>query len=421
MPSPFNQQQLNFFYQQESRRVLATLIRLLGDFDLAEDALQEAFTAAWQQWPESGIPANPYAWLVSTGRFKAIDLLRKHSRLQARETAWLEQQDWLSDEEDFTEPNGFIEDDRLRLIFTCCHPALSAEARVALTLREVCGLTTEAIARSFLVTPPTLAQRIVRARQKIRTAGIPYEVPDQTIFAERLHTVLQVIYLVFNEGYSSLTPAATIEQDRPDTTLPDLASEAIRLTRLLLELHPDDEINGLLALMLLQESRRMTRTCANGNLILLEDQDRSLWNADLIVEGVARVQQAWATGNPGFYSLQAAIAALHAEAASAVDTDWHEISGIYTLLLNRHPSPVVALNRAIAITMHQGPQAGIDLITPLIESDLSNYHYAYAARAKLQQESGNIDAARSDYTRALELSDREAEKAFLQKQLNALQ
>jgi RNA polymerase sigma-70 factor (ECF subfamily) len=288
-------------------------------------------------------------------------------------------------------------------------------------LREVCGLTTEAIARTFLVTPSTLAQRIVRARQKIRTAGIPYEVPDQAIFAERLQSVLQVIYLVFNEGYSSLSPATATEPDRPDATLPDLTSEAIRLTRLLLELHPNDEINGLLALMLLQESRRMTRACANGNLILLEDQDRSLWNADLIAEGVARVQQAWAAGNPGFYSLQAAIAALHAEAASAADTDWHEISGIYTLLHNRHPSPVVALNRAIAIAMHQGPQAGINLITPLIESDLSSYHYAYAARAKLQRESNNIDAARSDYSKALELSDRDAEKAFLQKQLDALQ
>lgn len=412
MPERFDQQSLNAFYQQESRRVLATLIRLLGDFDLAEDAMQEAFTAAWQQWPDSGIPANPYAWLVSTGRFKAIDLLRKRSRLQTRETAWLEQQELLSDAENFAESTGFIEDDRLCLIFTCCHPALSKEARVALTLREVCGLTTEAIARTFLVTPSTLAQRIVRARQKIRTANIPYEIPDQTIFAERLQSVLQVIYLVFNEGYSSLLPAAA--------GIPDLASEAIRLTRLLHELHPDDEINGLLALMLLQESRRATRVTENGDLILLEDQDRSLWNAELISEGVSRVQQAWAAGSPGFYSLQAAIAALHAEAASAEDTDWHEISGIYTLLLNHYPSPVIALNRAIAVAMHEGAQAGIDLITPLIERELGNYHYAYAARAKLYRQCGNTDAAKADYGKALNLSDREAEKAFLQAQLRAL-
>lgn len=412
MPDRFDQQQLNALYHQESRRVLATLIRLLGDFDLAEDAMQEAFTAAWQQWPDSGIPANPYAWLVSTGRFKAIDVLRKRSRLHAREAAWLEQQEWQTDAEDVSDATTFIEDDRLRLIFTCCHPALSKEARVALTLREVCGLTTEAIARTFLVTPSTLAQRIVRARQKIRTAGIPYEIPDQAIFAERLHTVLQVIYLVFNEGYSTLIP--------PEDGTPDLASEAIRLTRLLYALHPDDEINGLLGLMLLQESRRATRISADGELILLENQDRRLWNSERISEGISRVQQAWAAGNPGFYSLQAAIAALHAEAADAESTDWHEISGIYTLLLHQYPSPVIALNRAIAIAMRDTPRAGIDLITPLIDSELGRYHYAYAARAKLNHQCGDVEAAKADYSKALALCERSAEKAFLQTQLHAL-
>lgn len=394
-------------YRLESRRVFATLIRLLGNFDLAEEAMHEAFAAAVEQWPQDGMPANPRAWLVSVGRFKGIDTIRRRARFDASLADLAQQLDTsttpVKEDEDF-------EDDRLRLIFTCCHPALSPEAQVALTLREVCGLTTEEIASAFLIAPSTLAQRIVRAKAKIRDAGIPYQVPSITDLSERLDTVLQVIYLVFNEGYAASSGASL--------TRNDLSQEAIRLGRLVMELLPDLEVMGLLALMLLQESRRTARTSSTGDLILLEDQDRSLWNQKYISEGRALVQRALSSQQFGPYTLQAAIAAVHSGAPSAAATDWAAIVALYDVLIQAEPSPVIDLNRAVAVAMRDGPLAGLQLIdTILAHGDLANYHLAHAARADLCRRLGRTAEARESYQRALALVKQEPERRFLEKRL----
>jgi RNA polymerase sigma-70 factor, ECF subfamily len=399
-------------YRTESRRILATLIRLLGDFDLAEDALHDAFRAALEKWPQEGVPVNPRSWLISAGRFKALDAMRRRVRFDASQAAITEQF--------YTDAGGAaalddenIEDDRLRLIFTCCHPALAPEARVALTLREVCGLTTEEIARAFLTVPSTLAQRIVRAKAKIREARIPYQVPSPAELPERLDTVLQVIYLVFNEGYSASSGESL--------TRPDLSGEAIRLGRLLVELLPEPEAVGLLALMLLQESRRVARTSATGDLILLEDQDRSLWNREQIAEGKALAQRALASQRFGPYTIQAAIAALHAEANHAAATDWAQIVGRYDALLLAQPSPVVELNRAVAVAMRDGPEAGLALIDAILaRDDLQDYHLAHAARADLCRRLGRPTDAQASYTRALALARQEPERRFLERRLREL-
>ena len=399
-------------YRAESRRVLATLIRLLGDFDLAEEALHDAFTAALNQWPQQGIPNNPRAWLVSTGRFKAIDAIRRHERFDASREAIAEQ--LYTDTGDGAPlADESIEDDRLRLIFTCCHPALPSEARVALTLREVCGLTTEEIARAFLTAPPTLAQRIVRAKAKIRDARIPYQVPSPADLPDRLDTVLQVVYLVFNEGYSASSGASL--------TRADLSGEAIRLGRLLIELLPEPEAVGLLALMLLQESRRTARTSPTGDLVLLEDQDRSLWNRDQIDEGNALVERALSSRRFGPYTLQAAIAAVHAGAPNAAATDWAEIVGLYDVLVRAEPSPVVELNRAVAVAMRDGPEGGLALIDAVLaRGDLAEYHLAHAARADLCRRLGRTSEARASYERALSLARQEPEQRFLERRLREL-
>ncbi|WP_308365234.1 MULTISPECIES: RNA polymerase sigma factor [unclassified Microbulbifer] len=404
--------QLEEIYRAESRRVLATLIRLLGDFELAEEALHEAFTAALKQWPEEGVPGNPRAWLVSTGRFKAIDRLRRQARQDPLTEEMAEKlESDTGDPADWAEDR--VEDDHLRLIFTCCHPALSMDARVALTLREVCGLTTEEIASAFLSAPATLAQRIVRAKNKIRSAGIPYQIPGRRDLPERLDGVLRVIYLVFNEGYSASTGEAL--------TRADLSGEAIRLGRLLNQLLPDAEVQGLLALMLLNESRRNARTDAVGELVLLEDQDRSQWDRELIAEGVTLVQSALRSQRFGPYSLQAAIAAVHAEAPSAGETDWREIVGLYDVLLRLAPGPVVALNRAVAVAMRDGPEAGLELVEEILASgELADYHLAHAARADLCRRLGKIEDAKASYGRALELARQEPEVRFLHKQLREL-
>ncbi len=397
-------------YRDESRRVLATLIRLLGDFDLAEEALQDAFTAAVTQWPVDGVPDNPRAWLISAGRFKAIDRLRRRARFDAslEELALRFEQATEMPDLDLS-----VEDDRLRLIFTCCHPALSEQARVALTLREVCDLTTEEIASAFLTPTPTVAQRIVRAKAKIRDAGIPYRVPEKSELAERLDSVLQVIYLVFNEGYF---PSSG---DAP--TRADLSSEALRLGRLLLSLLPEPEVAGLLALMLLTEARRAARTDAAGDPVLLDDQDRALWDRALIAEGERLVEQALRSRRFGPYSLQAAIAAVHAEAPRPEDTDWEQIVGLYDVLLRAAPSPVIALNRAVAVAMRDGPEAGLALIDGLLaDGGLDGYYLAQAARADLCRRAGRIEEARAAYRAALALCQQGAQRAFLEKRLAAL-
>ena len=399
-------------YVAESRRVLATLIRLLGDFDRAEEALHDAFRAALEQWPREGIPANPRAWLVSTGRFKAVDSLRRQSRFRALEEAG-PMADVAVEDPSAWKDDESVEDDRLRLIFTCCHPALAPDAQVALTLREVCGLTTEEIALAFLTPASTLAQRIVRAKAKIRDAKIPYEVPDRGDLPARLDAVLRVIYLVFNEGYSASSGASL--------TRSDLSGESIRLARLLVELLPEPEAIGLLALMLLHESRRQARTSEAGEIILLEDQDRTRWDRARIAEGTALVERAFASKRFGPYTIQAAIAAVHAEAASAAETDWNQIVALYDVLFRADPSPVVELNRAVAIAMRDGPAAGFTMIDAILQrGDLKDYRPAPAARAVLPRRAGRIDEARTSYRRAIELSRQEPERRFLERRLASL-
>jgi RNA polymerase sigma-70 factor (ECF subfamily) len=398
-------------YRSESRRVLATLIRLIGDFDLAEEALHEAFAAAMEQWSRDGVPSNPRAWLVSTGRFKAIDAVRRRERLDASLPDLARRLDegvssvGLKDEE--------LEDDQLRLIFTCCHPALAPSAQVALTLREVCGLSTEEIASAFLTAAPTIAQRIVRGKAKIRDARIPYQVPSLPDLPERLDSVLAVIYLVFNEGYSA--------SSGDSLTRPDLCEEAIRLGRLLVELLPDPDVIGLLALLLFQDSRRAARTSPEGDLILLEDQDRSLWDRAKISEGTALVERAIASQRFGVYTIQAAIAAVHAEAATASATDWTQIVAGYDMLEGAAPSPVVALNRAVAVAMRDGPLAGLELIDAILaDGQLIEYHLAHAARADLCRRLGRTADAREAYQKALALARQEPERRFLEKRLREL-
>ena len=419
---------VNAVYESDSRRVLATLIRLLGDFDTAEEAMHDAFRAALEQWPREGVPANPRAWLVSAGRFKAIDGMRRRKRFEALDVVGDGADIAVDDHEAWADPES-VEDDRLRLVFTCCHPALAPDAQVALTLREVCGLTTEEIAQAFLTPAPTLAQRIVRAKAKIREAKIPYQVPAPAELPERLDAVLRVIYLVFNEGYSA-SSGATV-------TRHDLSAEAIRLGRLLVELLPEPEAHGLLALMLLHESRRAARMSPQGDVILLDDQDRSLWDRKQIAEGVRLVEQALSppsgaaahrsrgtqTRSPALapYAIQAAIAAVHAEAPTAADTDWNEIVGLYDALMAVNRSPVVALNRAVAIAMRDGPAAGLALVDQILASgELNEYRLAHAARAELCRRLGRTEEARKSYERALKMTRQEPERRLIEKRLAEL-
>ena len=399
---------INALYERESRRVLATLIRLLGDFDAAEEAVSDAFKAALEQWPQEGLPANPRAWLISTGRFKAIDAMRRRARFDALDDVGAKAER-TEDPAAWAEPEA-IEDDRLRLVFTCCHPALAADAQIALTLREVCGLKTEEIAQAFLVPAATLAQRIVRAKAKIRDARIPYQVPGTRELPERLDAVLRVIYLVFNEGYAA-SAGATL-------TRHDLSTEAIRLGRLVVELLPEPEAMGLLAMMLLHESRRAARTSADGELVLLQDQNRGLWDRELIREGTRLVERALSSGRAGPYAIQAAISAVHADARSMPATDWNEIVGLYDVLLRRDGSPVVELNRAVAIAMRDGPAAGLALIDAILaRGDLADYRLAHAARADLCRRLGRNADARASYERALALTKQEPERRFIEKRL----
>jgi len=424
MPPPVPEQlsrTIETLYRSESGRVLATLVRLLGDLDLAEESMHEAFAAALESWTLAGIPEKPRPWLISTARFKAIDAMRRRARFDGAQrdlVAHMESRvnDAASGKVEIGEEDGWdgeIEDDRLRLIFTCCHPALPPEAQVALTLREICGLTTEEIARAFLVTPATLAQRIVRAKAKIRETPIPYEVPTPRELPERLDAVLQVIYLVFNEGYSAAAGA--------EVTRGELTGEAIRLGRLLTELQPEPEVIGLLALMLLQESRRAARTSPAGELILLEHQNRALWNREQIAEGMALVERALKSRRFGAYTLQAAIAAVHAEAVSVAATDWRQIVALYDQLVRKQPSPVVHLNRAVAIAMRDGPEAGLTHIDAVLaHGELANYYLAHSARADLCRRLGRTAEARSSYEKALALTQQEPERHFLQERIRQL-
>ena len=414
MPPPVPEQlsrTIETLYRSESGRVLATLVRLLGDLDLAEEAMHEAFAAALESWPQTGIPDKPRPWLISTARFKAIDVMRRRARFDGA------QRDLVAHMEsrinDAPVEDEKIEDDRLRLIFTCCHPALPPEGQVALTLREICGLTTEEIARAFLVTPATLAQRIVRAKAKIREIPIRYEVPSPEELPERLDAVLQIVYLVFNEGYCAAAGA--------EVTRAELTGEAIRLGRLLTDLQPEPEVIGLLALMLLQESRRAARTSPTGELILLENQDRSLWNREQIAEGVALLEKALNSRRFGAYTLQAAIAAVHAEAESTAATDWRQIVALYDRLLRIQPSPVVHLNRAVAIAMRDGPEAGLAHIDAVLEhGELANYYLAHSARADMYRRLGRTAEARASYEKALALTQQEPERQFLQERIRQL-
>ena len=399
-------------YIRESRRVYSTLVRLLGDFDLAEEAMHEAFAAALEQWQRFGMPANPRAWLVSTGRFKAIDALRRRSHSEEMQGAVLRRVDELTSINAERAAHD-IEDDRLRLVFTCCHPALAPAAQIAMTLREVCDLTTEQIAAAFLTAPTTIAQRIVRAKTKIREAKIPFEIPSVGEFPDRLASVLSVLYLVFNEGYSASAGDAL--------TRPDLSAEAIRLGRLLVELMPEPEVMGLLALMLLHESRRTARTTSEGDIVLLEDQDRTRWNREQIAEGKSLVERALASGRFGPYTIQAAISAVHADAPNSAATDWAQIVALYEVLHRSAPSPVVELNRAVAIAMRDGPEAGMTLIDVILDrGDLTEYHLAHAARADLNRRMGRKREAVAAYERALELAQQEPERRFLRRRLQEL-
>jgi RNA polymerase sigma-70 factor (ECF subfamily) len=403
---------INAVYVAESRRVLSTLIRLLGDFDRAEEAMHDAFRAALEQWPRDGIPSNPRAWLISTARFKGIDTIRRQSRFDPLDDL-REGGDVAIVDSAIGADEHSVEDDQLRLMFTCCHPTLAFDAQVALTLREVCGLTTEAIAHAFLTPTPTLAQRIVRAKAKIRDARIPYEVPARAELPERLEAVLRVIYLVFNEGYAASSGAHALRQD--------LSAEAIRLGRLLVRLLPEPEAVGLLALMLLHDSRRAARTSASGAVILLEDQDRSLWNREQIAEGRRLVERTLATRQFGPYTLQAAISAVHANASSAASTDWAEIVTLYDLLMRTDPSPIVELNRAVAIAMRDGPAVGLTLVEAILErGELNEYRLAHAARAELCRRVGRKDDARLSFERALKLTHQEPERQHLERRLAEL-
>ena len=411
MPEAELKRRIEAVYQSESRAVLATLIRLLGDFDRAEEALHDAFRAALEKWPEQGMPENPRAWLVSAGRFRSIDQLRRQARFDSFDPLTHDLPAENAPAADDDDPS--IADDRLRLIFTCCHPAIAPDAQIALTLREVCGLTTEQIAQAFLTPVPTLAQRIVRAKGKIRDARIPYEVPAPEALAERLETVLRVIYLVFNEGYTASSGTELMRLD--------LASEAIRLGRLLMAMLPEPEAIGLLALMLLQDSRRAARASATGDLIVLEDQDRTLWNRAQIDEGSALVTRALSSRGFGPYSLQAAIAAVHCDATRAADTDWNEIVHLYDLLLRIEPTPIVELNRAVAVAMRDGPETGLALVDRLLSrGELADYRLAHATRADLCRRLGRANEARESYERALALTQLEPERQFLQRRLAEL-
>jgi len=408
-PVDASREKVGEVYRSESRRVFATLIRLLGDFDLAEDALHNAFAAALEQWPRSGVPKNPRAWLVSVGRFKAIDTLRRRARFDAALTELADRLDHEAGDPAIVDQGG-VEDDRLRLIFTCCHPALGPEAQVALTLREVCGLTTEDVARAFLIPAPTLAQRIVRAKARIRDEQIPYRVPSREELPARLDGVLRVVYLVFNEGYSASAGDSL--------TRPDLSGEAIRLGRLLVALLPEPEAIGLLALMLLQDSRREARTTPDGDLIPLEEQDRALWDRRRIAEGISLARRALSQGRFGPYTIQAAIAAVHAQAPSVAATDWAQIVGLYDLLLRTAPSPIVELNRAVAVAMYDGPEAGLLLVDGILgRGELDGYHLAHAVKADLSRRLGDVAEARASYERALDLAEQGPERRFLARKL----